>query len=79
MRLYYVLNTFRFSVLQDNRVKSTLRRHAMSGQQNQLSADFIDEYTLDALSKEDVLILWKKSEIELESRLQEVIHLHVGG
>lgn len=51
----------------------------MSGQQNQLSADFIDEYTLDALSKEDVLILWKKSEIELESRLQEVIHLHVGG
>ncbi|XP_035826480.1 uncharacterized protein LOC118477915 [Aplysia californica] len=59
--------------LKDNRVKSTLRRHAMSGYQSQLPADFIDECTLEALSKEDLLVLWKKSEIDLESKLSEVL------
>ncbi|XP_059146855.1 uncharacterized protein LOC131934758 [Physella acuta] len=59
--------------LKDNRVKSTLRRHAMSGYQSHLPADFIDECTLEALSKEDVLTLWRKSEIDLESRLMEVM------
>ncbi|KAK6990621.1 glutamate receptor ionotropic NMDA 2B [Biomphalaria glabrata] len=59
--------------LKDNRVKSTLRQHAMSGYQSHLPADLIDDCTLEALSKEDVLILWRKSEIDLESRLQEVL------
>ncbi|RUS86619.1 hypothetical protein EGW08_005635 [Elysia chlorotica] len=54
-------------------VKWTLRSHAMSGYQSQLPVDYIDECTLEALSKEDLLILWKKSELDLESRLHEVL------
>ena len=60
--------------LQDNRVKSTLRRHALSGYQSQVPADFLDECTLEALSKEDLLVLWKKSELELQTRLNDVLN-----
>ncbi|GFN73666.1 glutamate receptor ionotropic, nmda 3a [Plakobranchus ocellatus] len=59
--------------LKDNRVKSTLRHHAMSGYQSQIPVDYIDDCTLEALSKEDVLLLWRKSELDLESRLHEVL------
>ena len=60
--------------LQDNRVKSTLRRHALSGYQSQVPADYLDDCTLEALSKEDLLILWKKSELELQSKLRDVLN-----
>ncbi|XP_070196560.1 uncharacterized protein [Littorina saxatilis] len=59
--------------LKDNRVKSTLRRHALSGYQSQVPADFLDECTVEALSKEDLLILWKKSELELQTKLNDVV------
>ncbi|XP_050401989.2 glutamate receptor ionotropic, NMDA 3A [Patella vulgata] len=58
--------------MKDNRVKSTIRRHALSGYQSQIPVDYLDECTIDALSKEDLLILWKKSEIEMQRRLNEV-------
>ncbi|KAK7495078.1 hypothetical protein BaRGS_00013718 [Batillaria attramentaria] len=59
--------------LKDNRVKSTLRRHALSGYQSQLPADYLDDCTLEALSKEDLLILWKKSELELQTKLNDIL------
>lgn len=63
-----------FNVAQDNRVKSTLRKHAMSGFQSQLPVDYLDECTLEALSKEDLVILWKKSELELQTKLNDVLN-----
>ncbi|KAL8577412.1 hypothetical protein ACOMHN_021592 [Nucella lapillus] len=59
--------------LKDNRVKSTIRRHALSGYQSQLPSDCLDDCTLEALSKEDLLLLWKRSELELQYRLQDVV------
>ncbi|GFR79493.1 glutamate [NMDA] receptor subunit 3A [Elysia marginata] len=59
--------------LKDNRVKSGLRTPSMSGHHSHLAVDHIDKCTLEALSKEDVLILWKRSEFDLESRLHEVL------
>ncbi|XP_071119243.1 glutamate receptor ionotropic, NMDA 3A-like [Haliotis cracherodii] len=58
--------------LKDNRVKSTLRRHAMSGYQAHVPVDYLDECTIESLSKEDLLLLWKKSELELQRRLREI-------
>ena len=68
------MNSFVCKLLQDNRVKSTLRRHALSGYQTQIPADYLDECTLEALSKEDLLILWKRSELELQTKLKDVLN-----
>lgn len=63
-----------FKFVQDNRVKSTLRRHALSGYQSQMPVEYLDECTLEALSKEDLVILWKKSELELQTKLNDVMN-----
>lgn len=59
--------------MKDNRVKSTIRRHALRGVRPLLPATMIDECTIEALSKEDLLVMWKSSEIELQKRLGEVM------
>lgn len=55
-------------------MKSTLRRHALSGYQSQMPVEYLDECTLEALSKEDLVILWKKSELELQTKLNDVMN-----
>ena len=57
--------------MKDNRVKSTIRRHALAKFRRHSSSIF-DECAVDALTKEDLLILWKKSEIELQTQLNRV-------
>ncbi|KAK3089927.1 hypothetical protein FSP39_007693 [Pinctada imbricata] len=57
--------------MKDNRVKSTIRRHALAKFRRHSSSIF-DECAVEALSKEDLLILWKKSEIDLQTRLNRV-------
>ncbi|GAB1608404.1 glutamate receptor ionotropic, NMDA 3A-like [Argonauta hians] len=59
--------------MKDNRVKSTIRHHALRGVRPLLPASMIDECTIEALSKEDLLVMWKSSEIELQKKLGEVI------
>ena len=57
--------------MKDNRVKSTIRRHAIAKFRKHSSSVF-DECAVDALTKEDLLVLWKRSEIELQTKLNKV-------
>lgn len=57
--------------LKDNRVKSTIRRHALA-QFKRHSTTVFDECAVEALSKEDLLVLWKRSEIELQTNLNKL-------
>lgn len=57
--------------LKDNRVKSTIRRHALA-QFKRHSTSVFDECAVEALSKEDLLVLWKRSEIELQTKLNKL-------
>ncbi|KAK3577736.1 hypothetical protein CHS0354_005828 [Potamilus streckersoni] len=57
--------------LKDNRVKSTIRRHTMTGFHLSSSAA-LDKCAVEALSKADILVLWKQSEIELKTRLYQI-------
>jgi len=57
--------------LKDNRVKSTIRRHALA-QFKRHSTTVFDECAVEALSKEDLLVLWKRSEIELQTKLNKL-------
>ena len=54
----------------DNRFKSSLRRHAMSGSH---CSNSLDACAVESLSKEDLLILWKRAEIELQTKLNRII------
>ena len=54
----------------DNRFKSSLRRHAMSGSH---CSNTLDDSAVETLSKEDLLILWKRAEIELQTKLNRII------
>ena len=56
--------------LKDNRLKSSLRKHAMATRRH--SESVFDDCAVDALSKEDLMVLWKKSEIELQTSLNRV-------
>lgn len=58
--------------IKDNRVKSTLRRHAARRLCSRIPAALMDQSTLDSLSKEDLLLMWKASEIEIYKKLDEV-------
>ncbi|XP_062582456.1 uncharacterized protein LOC134244210 [Saccostrea cucullata] len=62
--------TFYGKSLKDNRLKSSIRSHAMATRRHSESA--FDDCAVDALSKEDLLVLWKKSEIELQTSLNRV-------
>lgn len=57
--------------MKDNRVKSTIRRHAIAKYRRHSSSMF-DGCAIDALNKEDLLVMWKKSEIELQTKLNRV-------
>lgn len=39
-----------------------------------MPVEYLDECTLEALSKEDLVILWKKSELELQTKLNDVMN-----
>lgn len=54
----------------DNRYKSSLRRHAMAGPP---LSNSLDDHAVESLSKEDLLVLWKRSEIELQTKLNRII------
>ena len=58
--------------LKDNRLKSNLRHHAMASFSRRSS--MFDECAVEALSKEDLLVLWKRSEIELQTKLNRMLH-----
>lgn len=60
--------------LKDNRVKSSLRDHAMSTVERRSHSMAFDKGAVEALSKEDLLVLWKRSEIELQTRLNRTLH-----
>ncbi|XP_061192543.1 glutamate receptor ionotropic, NMDA 1-like [Saccostrea echinata] len=62
--------TFYGKSLKDNRLKSSIRSHAMATRRHSESA--FDDCAVDALSKEDLMVLWKKSEIELQTSLNRV-------
>ncbi|XP_053395629.1 uncharacterized protein LOC123525120 [Mercenaria mercenaria] len=59
--------------LKDNRLKSDIRNHAMAQTERRRSMAF-DQGAVEALSKEDLLILWKRSEIDLQTRLNRMLH-----
>ncbi|XP_033737362.1 glutamate receptor ionotropic, NMDA 3A-like [Pecten maximus] len=66
------VNYYKHSLkMKDNRVKSTIRRHAIAKFRRQ-SSSVLDECAVDALSKEDLMVLWKRSEIELQTKLNRV-------
>lgn len=54
----------------DNRLKSSIRRHAMAEDHFSHS---LDDHAVESLSKEDLLVLWKRSEIELQTKLNRII------
>ena len=58
--------------LKDNRVKSSIRHHAMAYRRGPSFS--MDESAVEALSKEDLLVLWKRSEIELQTKLNRILH-----
>ncbi|KAL4236945.1 hypothetical protein ACF0H5_005331 [Mactra antiquata] len=60
--------------LKNNRFKSNLRDHAMSTVERQSHSMALDKSAVEALSKEDLLVLWKRSEIELQTRLNHTLH-----
>ena len=55
----------------DNRFKSSIRRHAMADPSSLTNS--LDEHAVESLSKEDLLVLWKRSEIELQTKLNRII------
>ncbi|KAL3868322.1 hypothetical protein ACJMK2_041139 [Sinanodonta woodiana] len=57
--------------MKDNRVKSTIRRHTMTDFHVSSSAG-LDKCAFEALSKADILVLWKQSEIELQTQLNQI-------
>ncbi|OWF44758.1 glutamate receptor ionotropic, NMDA 3A-like [Mizuhopecten yessoensis] len=66
------VNYYKHSLkMKDNRVKSTIRRHAIAKFRRQ-SSSVLDECAVDALTKEDLMVLWKRSEIELQTKLNRV-------
>ncbi|XP_060076624.1 glutamate receptor ionotropic, NMDA 3A-like [Ylistrum balloti] len=66
------VNYYKHSLkMKDNRVKSTIRRHAIAKFRRQ-SSSVLDECAVDALTKEDLMVLWKRSEIELQTKLNKV-------
>lgn len=62
--------TFYGRSMKDNRLKSSIRKHAMATRRH--SESVFDDCAVDALSKEDLMVLWKKSEIELQTSLNRV-------
>ncbi|XP_052777127.1 glutamate receptor ionotropic, NMDA 3A-like [Mya arenaria] len=58
--------------MKDNRVKSNLRHHAMASFERRASYQ-LDASAVEALSKEDLLVLWKTSEIELQTKLNRLL------
>ena len=54
----------------DNRFKSSIRRHAMA---DPSLTNSLDEHAVESLSKEDLLVLWKRSEIELQTKLNRIM------
>ena len=54
----------------DNRLKSSIRRHAMAEDH---FSNSLDDHAVESLSKEDLLVLWKRSEIELQTKLNRII------
>lgn len=56
--------------MKDNRLKSSIRKIAMATRRH--SESVFDDCAVDALSKEDLMVLWKKSEIELQTSLNRV-------
>lgn len=59
--------------IKDNRFKSSLRNHAMANIEHSQSSR-VDCCAVEALSKEDLLVLWKRSEIELQTKLNRMLH-----
>lgn len=59
--------------IKDNRLKSNIRSHAMAATERRRSMAF-DQGAVEALSKEDLLVLWKRSEIDLQTRLNRMLH-----
>lgn len=59
--------------VKDNRLKSSIRHHAMASVPSHSSAR-VDACAVEALSKEDLLVLWKRSEIELQTKLNRMLH-----
>jgi hypothetical protein len=59
--------------IKDNRLKSNIRSHAMAATDRRRSMAF-DQGAVEALSKEDLLVLWKRSEIDLQTRLNRMLH-----
>lgn len=59
--------------VKDNRLKSSIRHHAMASVSSHSSAS-VDACAVEALSKEDLLVLWKRSEIELQTKLNRMLH-----
>ena len=55
----------------DNRFKSSIRKHAMADPSSLTHS--LDEHAVESLSKEDLLVLWKRSEIELQTKLNRII------
>ncbi|XP_064607353.1 uncharacterized protein LOC135471873 [Liolophura sinensis] len=58
--------------MKDNRNKSRIRRNTLEYLCRAFSVDLIDSFTLDSLSKSDLLVLWKASEINLRRQLSEM-------
>ncbi|XP_052777930.1 glutamate receptor ionotropic, NMDA 2B-like [Mya arenaria] len=59
--------------LKDNRIKSSLRYHTMASIERRPSHR-LDASAFETLSKEDLLVLWKRSEIELQTKLNRILH-----
>ena len=55
-------------------MKSTLRSQALTGYPGQVGAHCVDGCTLEALSKQDLLLLWKRTELELQAKLTDVMN-----
>lgn len=59
--------------VKDNRLKSSIRNHARASI-NRCRTSVFDMSAVEALSKEDLLVLWKRSEIEFQTRLNRMLH-----
>lgn len=58
--------------LKNNQIKSSLRQDAMADMNLEMPQSF-QQCAVGALSKEDLLVLWKRSEIELQTKLNRVL------
>ena len=59
--------------MKDNRLKSSIRHHAMATIESDVPCR-PSTCAVEALSKEDLLVLWKRSEIELQTKLNRMLH-----